>query len=164
MKALFEKTKYTKYYITSSGKIISKTNYHREKEIERKTQLNKSRGYVYFRTRVKNYQVHRLIASAFISNPDNKSCINQKDGNKQNNNVKNLEWVTHKENTSHAIKHGMIKLFKKNESSNLKYTNKQCEDVLKRIKSGMTYLKAGEKHNMPYSTVAHLARGSRREI
>lgn len=51
---------------------------------------------------------HRLVATAYLENPNNLPVVNHKDGNKLNNNVDNLEWVTVQENTEHAIRTGLI--------------------------------------------------------
>lgn len=54
-------------------------------------------------------QIHRIVAVAFIPNPKGKPFINHKDGNKLNNSVENLEWVTASENCKHAFQSGLSK-------------------------------------------------------
>ncbi len=161
MKALFDQSKKSQKYIDESGKIYSESRDGKIREL--KPNVNKKRGYLYARTSTKNYSIHRLVASAFLPNPENKPQVNHKDGNKHNNDVSNLEWVTATENARHAISNGLTRQLKKNEGP-IKYTNKQCLAIMKRVYGGMTYREAGRKYRMPYSTVAHLMRGSRREI
>jgi hypothetical protein len=52
--------------------------------------------------KTKRFQVHRLVAMYFIENPLNKPCVNHIDGDKENNNLNNLEWCSHSENERHS--------------------------------------------------------------
>jgi hypothetical protein len=56
----------------------------------------------------RKWQIHRLVAITFIPNPDGKPEVNHKDGNKKNNDFKNLEWATTQENFIHALRHGLV--------------------------------------------------------
>lgn len=76
----------------------------------------------------KNVYVHRLVAKAFVPNPNCKLCVNHKDGNKLNNNVSNLEWVTYSENLQHA--YDVTKVRKNGEDFySAKLTNEQVERI-----------------------------------
>jgi hypothetical protein len=84
--------------------------YFREGRV-RKLNVNKH-GYIDIRLNkdgVKtHFTVHRLVAEAFMPNPDNLPVVNHKDGNKGNNQVENLEWCTHSQNAKHAIEMGLV--------------------------------------------------------
>lgn len=69
--------------------------------------LNKD-GYLVVTMNHRKVPIHRLVAKAFLKNPKNLPQVNHKDGNKTNNHVSNLEWVTPLENTRHAIRMGLV--------------------------------------------------------
>lgn len=98
-------------------------------------------------SRTVNFKVHRLVAMAYIENPENKRCVNHKDGDKTNNDVLNLEWVTHSENMYHAFRLGLTKspmkgLFGKDNPSSKEVRQYRLDGTLV-----ATYSSAREAHD-----------------
>lgn len=102
------------YEISSFGRVKSLLGWNGRKYIQRerilapyKQQSNKyySRSVVKLTkdNKTKDFKVHRLVAEAFIPNPNNYKVVNHIDGNPLNNNVENLEWCTQKMNIKHAL-------------------------------------------------------------
>ena len=96
------------YQVSNLGNIRNIKKGRKQKN--RKLIINKF-GYISF-TLCKNgikkmRRVNRLVAIAFILNPENKTDVNHIDGNKLNNIVENLEWTTRQENETHAMIHGL---------------------------------------------------------
>lgn len=99
-----------KYSVSDTGKIMS----HIGKTKLIKLKKHKT-GYHVFNCytgqgKYKTVYVHILVAQNFIENPLNKKTVNHKDGVKNNNNVSNLEWLTHQENIKHY--HEVLKINK----------------------------------------------------
>lgn len=77
--------------------------------------------------KTKRFQVHRLVAMYFIENPLNKPCVNHIDGDKENNNLNNLEWCTYSENENHSYNNlGKINPIRKLTNENIEDIKKNC--------------------------------------
>lgn len=125
-----------RYQISNTGKVkslarlrLSKNGTNapvREKLLKLKT--NKA-GYKCVHLRCMDYQcwpnVHRLVAEAFIPNPDNKPTVNHIGANKENNCVYNLEWSTHSEQMRHAVENDLLEV-----RGGPKYSKKFKQEIL----------------------------------
>lgn len=78
--------------------------------------------------------IHRMVAEAFIQNPDNKKEVNHIDGNKKNNHISNLEWATHDENMEHAFTIGLCKRSAPKEQKP-PFKNKLSKELAQRIRN-----------------------------
>lgn len=138
-----------KYIVTSTGKVFN--NYT---GMQMKPRL--IHGYPHVGLRVfdgntstqKLFKIHRLVAEYFIPNPNNYPIVNHKDGNKENADVSNLEWCTHKQNSIHAIQTGLVKnIWTKelgavaiNLIENYDWSSSEIAELLGKSKSAVKYL------------------------
>ena len=93
------------YQVSSLGRVKSLGNDKSRKD-KILFQYESKSGYLYVTLckegKLKSFRVHRLVANAFIPNPNNFKCVNHKDECKTNNCVDNLEWCDHKYNTNYG--------------------------------------------------------------
>lgn len=126
---------YSDYFISDKGEVFS-TKYGPLKKLKPR---DFGSGYVGVtlcnKGHYKQIKVHRLVAQTFIPNPDNKPCVNHKDGNKQNNCIDNLEWSTHKENNQYFRNVQKPNgLYEKQSEKSKSYMESYCERHQEEIK------------------------------
>lgn len=130
MSRLKEIEGYPLYFASEDGRIISKkTENH---PIELKSRKNR-RGYLYVNLckngKYRSITIHRLIAKAFLEEYDPKLQVNHKDGNKENNNIQNLEMVTMSQNIRHAIENNLLPVKQGEEKPVAKLKNQEVLDI-----------------------------------
>jgi hypothetical protein len=86
---------YDNYYVSTLGR------FKNSKGIIMENYKPHHTVYIFVRVNIKKFSLHHLVASTFIKNPHLKPVVNHIDGNKTNNSVANLEWVTISENNKH---------------------------------------------------------------
>ena len=94
------------YQISNKGRVKTLGNNRRKEKI--REGIADNTGYKRISLckngKEKKYSIHRLVAEAFLPNPDNLPVVNHKDENKLNNNVENLEWCTYQYNNTYGTK------------------------------------------------------------
>lgn len=101
---------YPNYSITKDGRVFNNKHNRYLKPFKRTGYWSVS---LYEAGKMNSIRIHRLLAQAYIDNPENKPCVNHIDGDKTNNNISNLEWCTYKENTKHSWNTGLQKVSEK---------------------------------------------------
>ena len=124
------------------------------------------RGYyyvdLYYRGKRRNMRLGRLVAQHFVENPNNLPQINHIDGNRLNDKMTNLEWVTAKENAIHRVKTYKEKGLYKSPRGNIKFSDEDIAKVRSLRKDGNLHREIAEEMKMGVSTVTHILLGSRR--
>lgn len=88
-----------------------------------------------------NQAVHRLVATAFVPNPEKKPTVNHKNGKKTDNRAENLEWMTHQENTRHGRR--VLRVCTGESNGRAKMNHAKIKEILMLRKLGYTYLQLG---------------------
>ncbi len=134
---------HTEYYVTESGDIYSTINNAgntRNEPYLLKQTLGRD-GYYWVGLKGSNkriMKVHRLVAITFLPNPNLLPVVNHIDGNKLNNDVSNLEWVTHKENAIHAHQNGLTNVAKGEQHKASKLKDAETIELIQLILDGYT--------------------------
>jgi DNA-binding NarL/FixJ family response regulator len=151
------------YWITDNGEVF---NYRGKGKTKRFIKvITKKEGYLQVPISInstgkqKQFYVHRLVAQHFIENSLNISCVNHKDGNKKNNNVTNLEWCTHKENSVHAFSNNLVKITKGENHHLAKLTKKQVIEIMEALKNGAKGKDLAKKYNLHVTAISGLKVG-----
>lgn len=123
----------------------------------KKQSIHKAIGYKYVclcKSGVcKTFYIHRLVAEIFLGHETNLE-VNHKDGNKENNHISNLEWVTHHENILHSHRIGLNKInqVKGSRTGTAKLNEQQVSEILE-LKGKMTQSSIAKKYNVSTATV-----------
>lgn len=163
---------YESYEVSNLGRIKSLGNNKTRKEKILKQRKNKY-GYfcvnLYKNNKTKNYTVHRLVAMAFIPNVMNYGCIDHRDTNRKNNNISNLIWCTHKQNSNNELskkkmseskKHLLEETKKKISENNAKSKKVIC---LENKEIFTSTREAGEQLNINNNNISSACRKERKQ-
>lgn len=110
--------------------------------------------------KAKRNKVHRLVALAFIPNPESKPEVNHKDGVKTHCDMDNLEWVTGKENIAHAFEHNLSTVHLGSKTANAKLTEGDVINIKRLIAADTTLLRdIAKMYGVDPTTISRIKNG-----
>ena len=147
-------TDYTNYWISSDGKIFNENNqgknvptYLNHKGYKVVGLYNKLTG------KTDKLRVARLVATEFIRTPESKEQVNHKDGDKTNNKIENLEWVSNTQNRKHAVENKLHAYGERHHKSKLKQKD---INYIRNNYPKMTQKKLALKYNIDKSIISKI--------
>jgi len=143
-------------FVTNIGNVLA---YSQAGFLYKKSPFTEEKRYQTIKS-PRNLYVHRLVATGFLGLPEKGMEVNHKDGNKTNNNVVNLEWLTRTENVRHAFANDLVTIRRGEDSHSAKLTQNEV-DRIRQLKGEKTYRVIAKMFGVKYSTIAHIMRGSR---
>ena len=148
----------TRYEVSTDGNVFSINKDGTEKKLKHFiTDDGYHRVVIHLHGVKYTKQVHRLVATAFIPNPNNKPQVNHINGDKNKNYVENLEWATPKENIVHAWKTGLSHPAYCENHPNAVYTDNQIHKVCQElVKNQLTMMEIAELTGVTYTVVKQI--------
>lgn len=146
----YNKDLVNKYYVTRYGRVYQLNMRTKElKEINKVTQ----NGYIQVGLYGVDVSAHRLVALHFVEpGREDQICVNHIDSDRTNNNAENLEWVTHKENTQHAIENN------RGVGKPRKFTYEEAQTIRKQYKDGMSANQLAKDYGVSHYTITKIVK------
>lgn len=155
------------YFVSNLGNVKSVDHYinnkHSSKSLKKGRVLKKFesvKGYLQTslskETKRFNTGIHRVVAIAFIPNPENKPQVNHINGIKTDNRVENLEWCTNKENQIHAVKTGLCNPNYGDKHHNSKLTNEDAKNARVLFKTGVSNIELSKNYNISATAMSNI--------
>jgi hypothetical protein len=147
------------YFVAKNGHIFSNKRHGKITRIG----FKEAQGYMVARLCKngieKDVKIHRLVAEAFLPNPDNKPYVNHKNSIRHDNRIENLEWCTSQENTLHAISNNRQYLPKGEQHAGAKLTEKEVFSIAQRLRNGERVTSIAESYKVSRRAINSIKSG-----
>jgi len=156
------------YEISNLGRVRSIPKKGFKKQVVLVTSIDIATGYECVNLSKQNKRlrkrVHRLVAEVFLTQSvtGKPLCVNHKDGNKRNNRLENLEWVTYQENSLHAVRLGLTPIKLGEAHNSTKYSDKVILKLYEYFEQGYGPKEVSDMTGIPLTTVSGYRTGRKK--